>query len=190
MGWLLDWLWPPPPAGAAVSRADCVEDVETMLKTHHMRGGDGRDYHLIYTDAKTGGRVYLGGVDGLENRALMRHIGAVVSVVDDRFPLAYVEQFVDPDQGLFYASVDDASGENIARYFNPTYRFIEKHLRKGLDVYIHCVAGMSRSSTIAANWLMRRHGMSPKEALHRLKSKRRIVRPNPGFVKQLCHRSQ
>lgn len=46
------------------------------------------------------------------------------------------------------------------------------------------MAGVSRSSTLAAAYLMRDHGMSLTEALITI-SKVRLIFPNDGFLKSL-----
>lgn len=143
-------------------------------------------FDLIYIDPQTGAKLYLGGIAGLQDRKFVKQIDATVSVIDnERFPIEYIEQYVDEDKGLFYAALDDDDRENISRYFDRSANFIDYHMNKGLNVYVHCVAGMSRSSTIVANWLMRRHTLSALDALMLIKSRRPIVRPNDGFIRQL-----
>ena len=44
---------------------------------------------------------------------------------------------------------------------------------------------MSRSATVIASYLMKTRKMSSTEALKLLKSRRSLVDPNRGFVKQL-----
>ena len=58
---------------------------------------------------------------------------------------------------------------------------------KRFDVFlkVHCVAGMSRSSSIVAAYLMKEFGMSAKQALFFTKKRRPIIRPNKGFLHQL-----
>lgn len=45
--------------------------------------------------------------------------------------------------------------------------------------------GVSRSTTIVVAYLMDKYKMSYEAALYRVKSKRRFVMPNPGFINQL-----
>ena len=53
------------------------------------------------------------------------------------------------------------------------------------QVLVHCHAGVSRSATVVALYLMRKHGWSSGAAIGHLQSIRPIVRPNPGFVAAL-----
>ncbi|CAD8151949.1 unnamed protein product [Paramecium pentaurelia] len=80
--------------------------------------------------------------------------------------------------------LEDSENENIYRYFNSSFEFIEKGRQSG-NVLVHCMAGISRSAALVAAYLMRKHNMSSKEALQQLERKRWQVYPNDGFVKQL-----
>ncbi|TCD70285.1 hypothetical protein EIP91_004186 [Steccherinum ochraceum] len=51
-------------------------------------------------------------------------------------------------------------------------------------VLVHCVQGISRSSSVVAGYLVAT-GMSPSEAVSFVKAKRSHADPNPGFVSQL-----
>ena len=52
-------------------------------------------------------------------------------------------------------------------------------------VLVHCLAGMSRSATIVIAYLIATTPMTVGEATEFVRSKRKIIRPNHGFVKQL-----
>ena len=50
---------------------------------------------------------------------------------------------------------------------------------------VHCVAGISRSATIVAAYLIRKCQITTKKAISLLKKQRVQIKPNPGFMKQL-----
>ena len=52
-------------------------------------------------------------------------------------------------------------------------------------VLVHCLAGMSRSATIVIAYLLATTAMTTAEATEFVRSKRRVIRPNYGFVNQL-----
>lgn len=52
-------------------------------------------------------------------------------------------------------------------------------------IMVHCQLGQSRSASMVIAYLMRKQGMEYQKALDKVKFKRSIVRPNPGFQKQL-----
>jgi protein-tyrosine phosphatase len=52
-------------------------------------------------------------------------------------------------------------------------------------VLVHCMMGISRSSSVCIAWLMSRKAMSYDDAYKLMKAKRPIVCPNSGFAAQL-----
>ena len=76
--------------------------------------------------------------------------------------------------------IDDWELEPISKYFTQCYEFIEKHK----TVLVHCGAGQSRSPTIVLMYLMRKDGISLKNAFRFVRAKRDIL-PNEGFMEQL-----
>lgn len=55
----------------------------------------------------------------------------------------------------------------------------------GKTVYLHCVAGESRTPTVAAAYLADRLGISGRDALDRLRPVLPSTRPNGGFLAAL-----
>jgi protein-tyrosine phosphatase len=76
----------------------------------------------------------------------------------------------------------DCETEKISRFFAEAFTIISKGLEKG-NVYVHCFAGVSRSSTIVISYLMKKLGWSVSEAYSFTKKKRKYVNPNPGFMR-------
>jgi protein-tyrosine phosphatase len=63
--------------------------------------------------------------------------------------------------------------------------FISNALENGGVVFVHCLAGVSRSATLAVAYLMSSRGLSLAEAFAQVKTVRPKVDPNIGFVRQL-----
>lgn len=80
---------------------------------------------------------------------------------------------------------DDLPDYNIRQHFDAAFDFIEAGLGEGHGVLVHCVAGISRSATIAAAYLVRKLGISAEEAVGRVRKARPSASPNPGFSQQL-----
>ncbi len=89
--------------------------------------------------------------------------------------------------GVHYHQIipaDDISSYDLSRYFEPAFEFIEKY-RKMTNVFIHCFAGISRSTTIVISYIMKKYNMSLRDSYTLVLNKRDIICPNPGFAEQL-----
>ncbi|EIN08594.1 hypothetical protein PUNSTDRAFT_114048 [Punctularia strigosozonata HHB-11173 SS5] len=82
-------------------------------------------------------------------------------------------------------AVDDEEEADILPHLVPAISFIQAELEKGRGVLVHCQAGMSRSATIVAAYLMYSQNIDATTALAQLKQARPIVQPNDGFLYQL-----
>ncbi len=58
------------------------------------------------------------------------------------------------------------------------------HIAAGI-VFVHCVAGISRSASVCVGYLMWKHRMSYQQAYKVVKDSRPWINPNHGFVDQL-----
>ncbi|XP_071495163.1 dual specificity protein phosphatase 3-like [Diadema antillarum] len=82
--------------------------------------------------------------------------------------------------------VADIEGANLKEHFGTAVRFIDEALdEENGKILVHCVAGYSRSATVAMAYLMMRRGMRARDAVRAVR-KKRDVGPNVGFLLQLC----
>lgn len=79
----------------------------------------------------------------------------------------------------------DTFNFDLSRYFHQAADFIHNAIESGGKVLVHCHAGISRSATIVAAYLMIKRHMSAQEAIRTIRVGRSI-RPNGGFLQQLC----
>ena len=77
--------------------------------------------------------------------------------------------------------IDDMNHQNIIQYFGECLNFIKGDEK----VLVHCLGGVSRSPTIVIAYIMWIKKMKYDEAIQFVKSKRSIIGPNSGFIKQL-----
>ena len=77
--------------------------------------------------------------------------------------------------------VRDQIGAEINRHFYTASAFIDAGLKEG-GVLVHCSAGISRSPTIVASYLMIKYGITSEQALNVLRIHRDIVDVNFGFA--------
>ncbi|KAJ7725605.1 hypothetical protein B0H14DRAFT_3620634 [Mycena olivaceomarginata] len=81
--------------------------------------------------------------------------------------------------------LDDTEETDVLVHFVPAITFIQAELDKGRGVLVHCQAGMSRSVTIVAAYLMYTKNIDTQAALDIIRQARPNIDPNPGFLQQL-----
>ncbi|KAL0577895.1 hypothetical protein V5O48_004090 [Marasmius crinis-equi] len=81
--------------------------------------------------------------------------------------------------------VADSEYEDILIHLPKACKFIQSALDEGGRVLVHCVMGVSRSTTVLAAYLMQSRRISPTAALRIIQKCRPCVLPNYGFLKQL-----
>lgn len=84
----------------------------------------------------------------------------------------------------FGIPADDDPAFDLSPFFQPTADFIDDAIREGGTVYVHCLFGISRSTTIVVSFLMQKRRLSALDALKAVRIVRR-VNPNKGFMQQL-----
>ena len=86
--------------------------------------------------------------------------------------------------GHLWFPVQDLKTQNLRQFFTEAFQFIDEARASGGRVLVHCQAGLSRSPTLVAAWLMHVNSWCAAKALCHLQSIRNIM-PNQGFLGQL-----
>lgn len=81
--------------------------------------------------------------------------------------------------------VNDNYSEKLLPYFPMAFQFLDKVRESSGSVLIHCLAGISRSPTIAIAYVMHHLHMNSDDAYRYVKSKRPTISPNFNFLGQL-----
>ena len=121
--------------------------------------------------------IYLGNYDGQKEKDKLKEYGIKGIMVCGSF----LNTFHPEEFTYLVFDIDDSLYQNIEEYFDKAYDFIEK-IEK---VYVHCAAGISRSSSFVIAYLMRKNNWSFEKSYEYVQSKRDIICPNSNFVKQL-----
>lgn len=90
-----------------------------------------------------------------------------------------------PDTHFLRVPVNDSFCEKILPWLDRSVEFIEKAKASNARVLVHCLAGISRSATIAIAYIMKRMDMTLDEAYRFVKEKRPTISPNFNFLGQL-----
>lgn len=70
-------------------------------------------------------------------------------------------------------------------YIEIAYNFMDLAINNGSKILIHCMAGISRSVSMIAYYLMKKYFINFDEALNIIKTRRSIANPNNSFKLQL-----
>ncbi|KAK9871426.1 hypothetical protein WA026_012803 [Henosepilachna vigintioctopunctata] len=89
------------------------------------------------------------------------------------------------DKHYLCVMASDSPDQNLSQYFSLCNDFIHAARLRGGNVLIHCLAGMSRSVTVAVAYIMTVTNLNWKESLKVVKAGRAVANPNLGFQKQL-----
>lgn len=127
--------------------------------------------------------MFIGSIGTASNLKELKKAGIthIVTCLDFKY-----QPFEDHFQYLHVPVLDTASAD-IGSYFQKALDFFEKSLdeNKESKVFIHCFAGVSRSSTVAAALLISIEKINRDKALVKLKTCRPKVNPNQGFLASL-----
>lgn len=129
--------------------------------------------------------LYLGGITAAyETENLVEQgIRAVVCCVrETEFPSYDFNKQIH----YFRVDVEDVSIEPIEYFWPEAMQFIHEHHSKGLPVFVHCRAGVSRSASTVIAYLVSQLGFTLKDAFLLAHKKRPVVTPNLGFMDKLC----
>ncbi|XP_012266464.2 dual specificity protein phosphatase MPK-4-like isoform X2 [Athalia rosae] len=128
--------------------------------------------------------LLLGNLTAATDVVWLKETGVTHILTLDSCPLPRKIQLL-PDIIFKYIQVTDLPREDLLTYFEDTYQFIKHAQEDGNKTLVHCYFGVSRSATVVIAFIMKKYSMEYSEAFDLVKSKRRFVGPNPGFVAQL-----
>ncbi|XP_069681450.1 dual specificity protein phosphatase 3 [Periplaneta americana] len=135
-------------------------------------------------------QIYIGDARSAEDKAYLKKIGIthVLNTAEgNRFGMVNTNKVYYRDTNIKYLGIQliDLPMTNISVHFQETADFIEDAVKSGGKVLVHCLMGMSRSSTCVLSYLMLKQGLTATEALKRVRI-HRDIRPNDGFLEQLA----
>ena len=126
--------------------------------------------------------LYLGSIGAAKNLQWLKsnnitHILCVAGGIGQCYPKQFIYKVID---------INDAPSEDISSHFKSSFQFIENAINiENGNVLCHCFAGMSRSVTVTAAYLMQKRQIHAVPALKFVKQCRQQANPNAGFIVQL-----
>jgi len=131
--------------------------------------------------------LFIGNQRDAANKERLKELGVTHVVnVTAHLPLHF------EDNGINYLRLpaSDSGSQNLKQYFSHAISFIESAEASNGKVLVHCQAGVSRSPSIVAAYLIARSHKSLSEAFTFIKDRRPIVAPNINFMGQLLEFEQ
>jgi protein-tyrosine phosphatase len=124
------------------------------------------------------------------------NIKAIITIETNFKSKNIINYYKNNNIDYYYLYLNDLPDENISQYFDDSFHFIKNHILNGNNVLVHCRVGVSRSATLVLNYIIRQYYLNRGDknvkpeyvvdyAVKLVRSKRSIVNPNPGFIKQL-----
>uniref|UniRef100_A0A8C4WWI7 Dual specificity phosphatase 22a n=1 Tax=Eptatretus burgeri TaxID=7764 RepID=A0A8C4WWI7_EPTBU len=91
------------------------------------------------------------------------------------------------DMKYLCLNASDCSSQDLTRYFKDCVKFIHECRLKGGGCLVHCMAGISRSTTVVLVYLMTVTELGFADTLAAVRTVRTHACPNCGFQEQLQH---
>nr|CDP95149.1 BMA-VHP-1, isoform c [Brugia malayi] len=81
--------------------------------------------------------------------------------------------------------ISDTYQAKLLPHFEDAFKFLDKVCERGSVALVHCLAGISRSPTLAIAYMMRRNNWTSEQAYRYVKERRPSISPNFNFMGQL-----
>jgi len=138
--------------------------------------------HLIVPSSGSVGALYLGSMTAVNDPDLLQEhrISHLVQVLDVAWLPAARAGFE-----CYRIDIRDSTSADLRPHLESVCNYIDRALRSGQNVLVHCQQGISRSAAVVMAYLIRNHSMSFDAAYALVKRKRACTKPNSGFVQCL-----
>lgn len=125
-------------------------------------------------------KVYLGDIYGTKELDYFKQekIGGIISLTTEET----APTFNDKSLQHLCINIGDSPEINIIQHFKKCIDFIESSSQ---NTYVHCMCGVSRSSSIVIAYIMWKNKIKYYDAYFFVKNKRPFICPNDGFIDQL-----
>jgi hypothetical protein len=130
------------------------------------------------------GQLFVGPKETAMKRDILTRLNIVrVLICCEAIPAYHKD---DPTMIYHRIPVQDTNIDEISRYLPSALAFIAQGVLRGERCLVHCNAGISRSGSVAVEWIRRTAGVPLGEALVRARKGRHDITPNRNFMRQLA----
>ncbi|XP_038209396.1 dual specificity protein phosphatase MPK-4-like [Zerene cesonia] len=128
--------------------------------------------------------LYLGNLACARDHKTLERLNVTHVLTIDLVPLP--RTVLDRSKLIFkFVKLADIPKEDLISQLPDCNDFIKQAIGSGGTVLVHCYFGVSRSAAVVIAYIMEKYGLCYEEAFVLVKSKRRFIGPNIGFVAQL-----
>ena len=138
----------------------------------------------ITPDSQKKGHIYLGGVKALKKNFLIKKkIKSILTILPkDQVSIYPIPKDLKITQLIIPA--EDNPFFSLLPYFDKAANFIKNSIEFG-NIFVHCYAGVSRSTSCLIAYYVKYEDKGVLEALGIIQKERKCAHPNFGFGKQL-----
>eukprot|EP01064_Diplonema_japonicum_P001943 TRINITY_DN11281_c0_g1_i2.p1 TRINITY_DN11281_c0_g1~~TRINITY_DN11281_c0_g1_i2.p1 ORF type:complete len:920 (+),score=172.70 TRINITY_DN11281_c0_g1_i2:44-2803(+) len=127
--------------------------------------------------------LYLGSVRTVQSENILKEL-EITRIVTAGKQLEIIDPLPEGVDQLLL-NVEDIPEQGLRNVFSSVNDYIEKVRKEKRRVLVHCFAGLSRSVTFVCAYLIKKYGMTFKDAITFVKKARPNANPNQGFRDQL-----
>lgn len=160
-----------------LAREKEAEDLEAILDNRRAM----LEKHRLHCSEIVPGFLYVAGQDVAQNISILRSVG-ITHIVNCAGPQC--PNYHAGEGDLIYTRLDmfDDSNEDVTWFMYKAFDAIREAQAAGGKVLLHCVAGVSRSCSLAIGWLMHRSHLSYQNAYNEVRAHRPVCAPNAAFI--------
>jgi len=145
-----------------------------------MDDGDSDDEYVTLNMHQIIDNLWIGDFMSSQQYPILRELGIKHVIAAMR------QKYKTPDDfTLHRVLVEDTNRTNMLAHVEETSDIIKKALAANEGILVHCQAGVSRSTTLVAAYLMREFSLTADEAISQISAIRSQVEPTEFFLHQL-----
>lgn len=143
------------------------------------------NYSAYHTLSKITDSLYLTSANGAKSQTALHAKGITCVICVTLSVQCPTPNYRDSSIEFIRIPVDDIPQAQLSLHFDRVADKIHEVRKKGGRTVVHCFAGRSRSATLCIVYLMKYDKMTLKQAHSYVRSRRSLIRPNPGFWRQM-----